>query len=433
MSTLNILTPTDFANGIPEIWVDALRYDASRKAVTKKFEGVEGSKNAIIRKDDLSKKNGDTLHFQTMSKLYGKGRTAAQTLEAYEEKPTLGQFDLTVALLRHAISYRDDTDVLSLYKAAEWARPLLSDWYARVAMDDAAFTQMISTASPTTIYAGNASSEATLAGVSGGDTVEYTLGVPELKRAYYSLLSMGAEPISVESKNGQEIPIYGAWLTEFDMNHLESDATYQQINQYANVRGESNPLFTSARGMLFGGLMLYSVPSVRGHGSALRPEAKVYGSHTAIVATITVGSDTDGIIDYTKDFASSGTLAIQNTSGAIEYVTYTGKTTYSFTGCIRGVTYNGIASTASAYTGGATNAEWVTQGHQMSKSIIFGANALLRGFAKTESEIKQTKDYANELGIGVKSVHGHKEVLDSGGVVKNYVLLKSCASAFDCV
>ncbi len=431
MATLNILTPTDFDNGIPEIWNTMLRYDSYRKAITTKMEGSENGSNMIIRKDDLSKQSGDLIHFDTLSRLKGKGRTAAQTLEGYEEKPTLGQFDLTVSTVRHAVAYRSDTKILSLFKPAEWARPQLAEWYGRKVMDDGCFKAMKDASTVTTLYAGQATTEATLAKLSGGDRLEYTLGVPELRKSYYSLLSIGADPIRVESRNGHEIPIYGILMTEFDMNNLTQDAEYKDINELANYRGETNPLFTMARGMVFGGLLIYCVPAIRGEGSPLRPEAKVYGAHTAAGTTITVGSETTGIIDYTADFASDGTLSIQNSAGAIEYVEYTAKTTYSFTGCTRGATYNGVTSTASTYTGAATSKEWITQGHGMSTSIVFGANAVMRGFANLQHEITQERDYSNEVGIGIASVHGHKEVLDSSGNVRNYLLLKNCAIAFD--
>jgi hypothetical protein len=176
-------------------------------------------------------------------------------------------------------------------------------------------------------------------------------------------------------------------------------------------------------------MMVYIMPGLRGHGTPLRPEAQIYGSHTAVVTTITVGEDTTGVIDYTRDFASSGTLSIQGTTGVIEYVTYTAKTTYSFTGCTRGASYNSVSSVGAAYTGSAK--EWVTQGHSQSTVIFFGANALLRGYGEYVNEVKQLYDYENEIGIGVRAVLGHKGVLDSVGNAKNYIVMKCCSKAFD--
>jgi hypothetical protein len=429
MSTLNILTTSDYANGIPAIWNELLRYDATRMALTSKFEGAEGSKMPIIRQDDPSKKPGDTFHFQTLARLQGKGRTAAQSLVGYEEKLALGQFDLTVSMVRHAVAWRSDIEPVTLYKPGEWARPQLAEWYARKIMDDGAFYQMISTdlASNNTFYAGSATSSATLRDSLGN---YYTLSVAECNKATTCLQSIGAEPYETTNDNGHDISMYGAWIDGFDAWHLKNDQSFIRLNEFDSLKDHKDDLRTGAIGCI-GGTYLYRVNSIRGKGSPLRPECKIYGAHAADATTIVVGSEKTGIIDYTQYFPSSGYLSVIGNDGVVEYMTYSAKTTYSFTGVTRGVTYNGVTSVGAAYTGAAGDREFVTMNHFESSMIFFGAQALMRGFALTATDVSQKWDFEHEIGIGVKSVHGHKAVKNSDGQNRGYIVLKACSIPFD--
>lgn len=426
--TLNVLTEDDYANGIPEKWVPLLRYDSYTKSVTQKFEGAEGTMSAIIKQIDVSKGAADTFHFQTLANLYGKGRSQNEQQEGFEEKATLGQFDLTVSQTTHAVSYKSTLKILSLYKPGEWARPQLAKWHA-TRMDNNCFKQYITTDVGAILYAGDSESEDTLRKQNG--TIN-SLSVSALEKANASLESMGAEPIAVERNNGEEFPVYGCFVSPIDKWNLKNDPAFKRANELAGLRGERNPIFSGAFGMI-GSMLIYVVPTLRGWGNPIRPEAKIYGKHAADATTIVVGADETGIIDYTEFFPASGTLSIRNSLGAIEYVTYTGKTTYSFTGVTRAVTYGDKTSAASAYTGAALSNEFVTLGHTQSNIICFGAQSMMRGEAQTITEIEQKRDYGKEIGIGVSFISGHKAVKTSAGQNKGYLILKANAFPFDAV
>jgi hypothetical protein len=83
-----------------------------------------------------------------------------------------------------------------------------------------------------------------------------------------------------------------------------------------------------------------------------------YESNNQSLATIITASvataDTTISVASTDSFAPTGTLKVQasGTSGAVEYITYSGKTSTSFTGCVRAAT--GGAATAQAFTYSAT-------------------------------------------------------------------------------
>jgi N4-gp56 family major capsid protein len=422
----NSLTKADYVNGIPVVYDDLLRYDSSPHSITAALEGPENSKSAILRKDDVTKKAGETFHFETLGYLMGKGRGTGEKLQGYEEKPALGRFTLTVSLKRHAVSRQQEVDDLALFKVGEWARPQLAEWFGR-RMDNDAFVQYITTDVQKQIYAGNATAVTNLRKLDG--TIS-TLSVASLRKAGITLESSGAPPIITINKKGRAFPIYGAFISTFDKYNLMLDPAFEKLNMYANVAGEDNPVFTGAFGLI-GNILCYQTHQIRGDGGALRPEAKIHGAHAADAVTIVVGADETGIIDYTEFFPASGTLSILGEDGKTEYVTYAAKTTYSFTTCTRAVTYGDVTSVAAAYTGGDTNEEYVSLGHFQSKIICFGAQSMMRAFAKNTSHVVQKSDYDEEMGIGIRYIAGHKAVKNSNGKNKSYLILNACSFPSD--
>jgi len=413
---LNVMTASDFDTGIPEYWEKAVLYDATRQSITSKFEGPEGSGAAIIRKDDPLKKAGDQINIITAGQIYNAGVTGATTLAGNEQKVDIDGFPVVADWVRNAVAWNRRAEGRALFNPSIVSGRALANWWAR-RMDDDMFYRLISTESPTNLFAGDATTLATL----GTDDA---LGTAELDRISLELQASGAEPFMVESENGQQFPIYGLFLSEFDAFNLRQDVQWVDAQADNALRGAKNPIFTNALGM-YKGIVPFVVPAgVRGvQGTPLRPECSITGSHTDSVTTITVGTN-DGN-DYTKNFASSGTIAIVNSSGARENVDYTGKTAYTFTGCTRGTTYGSDTSTASAYTGG----EKVTQGNHESTVIAFGAAAACRTVVKPMHKISEVADYGFEHGIGVAGIYGQAAVLDTSDSVRNYITMNCMAKA----
>lgn len=327
------------------------------------------------------------------------------------------QFDVTVDWIRDAVSFTKKAKKEALLDLIIASNGALSDWLAQE-KDSDTFTELLSTASPATLYAGDAVGRTTLdAGCKFGTT--------EIDRLRLALIRKRAIPISIIRVGQQQIPIFGVAISEMDEYNLKADAVWVKRNCEALVRGEQNPLVTAALGM-YNGMLIYPHYGLAGdQGTPLRPEASIYGSHTAAVTTITVGDSGDGT-DYTRYFDDSGTIAIINSSGNKEYVTYTGKEDYAFTGCSRGATYgaDGAADGASAYTGD----EIITQCNHLTKQIGFGAEIGARSWALHPRPTTEVEDYGFELGIGVEAVWGNKAIEDSNGDKPNYLIMESYAA-----
>jgi len=412
LNTHTYVSGAEWDYAIPEFWSERLFDDGIRKAFWgARFEGKEGSNKPIITKDDFTKGPGDKIHFQIMSQLISAGKTGEDTLEGYEDKLSLSQFDLTVDWIRNAVAFTENLERRVNFNAIQVARQRLSDWQGRY-IDENMFVQLITTESPSTLYAGSASSEATL----GSND---TFGTEEIDRIKLALQRKGAIPISVKMKDGEELDNYGIVISEIDEYWLKGDQVWQQAQRDADIRGDENKIFTGALG-IYNGCILYVHRSVRSanniQGSPLRPEGRLYSSinsSTTGANYVTLGASTTKS-DFTKFFPSTGTLRIDD-----EDLTYTAASDYGFTISARGA--NG--TTGAAHTAGAL----VTL-RNVSTQIGFGAEIAVRGWGMKPTPITQEHDYGFEKGIGIKAIFGQVAVKDSAGACKNYLLMKSYAN-----
>ncbi len=407
-------------NAIPTHWADRLRDDAIRRAFWgARFEGKEGSRKPIITNEDFTKKPGDTLKFNVVSQLFSAGVTGETSLTGKEDQLSLGQYTLTVDWIRNAVSYTKSLEKRVNFNIAQTIRAELSDWMARK-VDSDMFSSLISGAS-NTIYAGDATSEASL----GANDHFGTEEIDRLKLA----LQRTAIPIRTEGPDGEEEEYYGAVISEIDEYWLKGDSVWNQAQRDGGPRDYSkNRIFTGALG-IYNGVILYVHRAKKSgnsiQGSPLRPEARLYttaGSGDTEIIFDVVGTKAD-LADF---FASSGTLRIDSeeiTYSSITAGTQSG-TTYRFAGCTRGA--NG--TTAAAHTAGAL----ITQ-RNVSSIIGFGAEIAVRGWGMKPVPITQGYDYkfpdgtSFENGLGVAAVYGQSVIKNSAGSAVNYVLMKSYA------
>lgn len=410
LNTHSYISGAEWDYAIPEFWSERLFDDGIRKAFWgSRFEGAEGSSKPIIVKDDFTKGPGDKIHFQVMSQIISTGRTGEDSLEGYEDKLSLSQFDLTVNWIRNAIAFTENLERRVNFGAVKVSRQRLSDWLSRY-VDENMDVQLISTESPSVLYAGDAAAEANL----GDNDIFDTESIDKIKLA---LQRKGAIPISVKMKDGEELDNYGIAISEIDEYWLKGDSVWQQAQRDAGLRGDDNRIFTGALG-IYNGCIIYVRRSVKSgyniQGSPLRPEARLYtGIASSGETTVTVGANTKA--NYTKFFPDTGTLRIDS-----EEIAYTAKTAYSFT--ISNSTRAQNGTTAAAHLAGAL----ITL-RNVSTQIGFGAEIAVRGWGMKPTPITQERDYGFEKGIGVKAIFGQVAVKDTLGACKNYILNKSYA------
>lgn len=402
---INDTTTTDLTYAIPEHWATKIRLDAIKSAFWgSRFEGKQGSRMPILANTDFTKSAGDKIHFQTMSRLHGAGVTGETILTGNEEKLSLGQYDLEVEWIRHAVGFNKRGTKRANFDAVKVAGDELADWAARY-IDDSMFKQIVSTeTTQSTIYAGNKTSVANL-------TSTDVFNSDALDRIKVALLRKGAMPFQVKSAGGSSLKYFGVVIDPIDAYNLRGDEAWWSAQRDANTRGMDNPIFTGALG-IYNGLIIYEFGNVAGEqGTWLRPECKLSADITAGSATITVTMDSVITHDATKFFPSDGTITIDN-----EEITYSAKSVYTFTVTSRGA--NG--TTAAAHSSGALVTE-----RNISTQVCFGAEIAVRGWGLYPRATKQVQDYGFMFGVGIESVFGQIAIKDKAGSCPNYILHKT--------
>ena len=403
-------TNSDLDSAVPEIWEKRLRLDAARKSFWGPMKGGEGSEKPIIEKEDFVNQAGDVIHINVVSELYGPGVTGENTARGNEDKLATAKFDVTVDWLRKVVALTKKVKKEVLFDVIQQTRMAIANWLARD-LDRQTFAQLLTNVTDT-LYAGNATSEATLA-------ADDTFTTQELDKIKLALDRKGAIPLSVEREGGQETYHYGVVISEVDEYNLRGDDRWLQAVQYAQNRGEKNPIFTG-RPVEWNGLLVYTLRGVKAagcvQGTPLRPETTVYGA-LAATGDVTVGgaaqSNTGQQKQFTQFFGSTGTLAIDS-----EEISYTSKTYRTFAGCTRGA--NG--TTAATHASGAL----VTQRH-VSSVIGFGAEICAFAWGQHPQRIEDIDDYGFITGIGIETLFGVKAIEDSAATMPNYLVMKCYA------
>lgn len=262
---------------IPKIWAKSCWVEAQRQSYFTKFIG-ENENSIIQRASDLSKNKGDTVTFGLLMKLSGAGVTGDNILEGNEEAMTFYNMSVTIDQLRNAV--RIDgllAEQKSPYNMRTQAKNLLGIWLAET--QDKRFFSVL-TASPTAnhvMYAGTATAENLLTA-----TDKLTCALISKAKRKAMLMSPMMRPVNV-----QGTPHYVLVAHPNQIRDLKSDPVWIEAQQYANVRGNDNPLFTGAVGM-WDGVVVHEHPNVQvtttGASNAKVGHALFLGAQAAVHA-----------------------------------------------------------------------------------------------------------------------------------------------------
>lgn len=238
---------------IPELWSGMLYAEAENQTFWNRFEGPEGSGMPIVRKDDLTREAGDTIYTDLVLALTGAGITGdATALSGNEEALKFRQLGFTVEMLSHGVRWTEKVDELITHNMRQTALNQLAKWLAGK-YDTGIWAEL--TGSGTTIpavnqyYPGTATTVNTLENTDAAGGL--TLNEISNARAYAESV-LKIEPFKVEG--GEEF--YALVLDPYASLRLKLTDAYQQAQRDANVRGQSNPLFTGAEAV-WDGVILY--------------------------------------------------------------------------------------------------------------------------------------------------------------------------------
>ena len=273
---------TEIVSVAPDLVKQAWALDTWESGVHKsffdKFTG-NSPENIIQIRTELSKDDGDTINIPLLMPLTGDGVSGDDFLEGNEEAMIYRDFKVTINQLRHAVRIKGKMEEqrvsLDLRRDAKVA---LANWLADK-IDKTIFKEL--STNPTAdriVYGGSATSEAN---IGASDTFSTAL-IGRAKRIALADENTMVKPIKV---NGLET--YIMVIDQWQARDLKSDQTWIEAQQYANVRGNDNPIFSGALGV-YDGVVLHQCNRIlrtnTGSGGTKVGHALFLGRQAAVFA-----------------------------------------------------------------------------------------------------------------------------------------------------
>ena len=252
------------------------------RAFFDKFTG-NSPENIIQIREELSKDDGDTINIPLLMPLTGEGVEGDEWLEGNEEAMIYRDFKVTINQLRHAVRLKGRMEEkrvsLDLRRDAKVA---LSNWLADV-IDKRIFRELSTDPTPDrVVYGGSATSEGSI----GASDVFSTALIGRAKRIALADEDTMVKPIMIDG-----IETYIMILDQWQARDLKNDQTWLEAQQYANVRGSDNPIFSGALGV-YDGVVLHQCNRIlrteTGSGGTKVGHALFLGRQAAVFA---VGSN----------------------------------------------------------------------------------------------------------------------------------------------
>lgn len=228
---------------VQKAWAKATWEAGIHESYFNKFTGT--SSGSIVQiKEELKKGAGDSINIPLLMPLKGDGVKGDNKLEDNEEEMLYRDFDVSIDQYRNAVRLagRMDEKKTQINMRSD-AKNVLANWLARKT-DMMIFDALTTDPSANrVIYAGSATSAAT---ISAADTFSTDL-IGKAKRIALADEDTAIRPVRI---NGADH--YVMIVDQWQARDLMKDQKWLEAQQYANVRGESNPIFTGALGMYNG-------------------------------------------------------------------------------------------------------------------------------------------------------------------------------------
>lgn len=276
---------TAFATGdalTKKVWSAKLFKEAMRNMFFNKFMG-ESSDSIIQVKNDLKKEKGDRITVGLRMRLTESGQTSSTTgitLEGNEEALTFYSQNVSIYEYGHSVRTGSKLDMQRpAFDLRVEMKDALKEWVEEK-LEKLILTAMIT--SPTTNRYLDKST-ATL-------TCEHLSAL----RRQAQLASPKIRPVKVEGKD-----YYLMICHPYATKYLKYDDDWRNAQQYANVRGKDNPLFTGALGV-YDGIVIheYDRSDLLLTGTTVR--SVLCGAQAGLVAWAQTPSWYEKLFDYER-------------------------------------------------------------------------------------------------------------------------------------
>ena len=256
----------------PELWQKELYKDVMDNLYMSKYMG-EGENNIVQIKSQLKKSPGDTVTLPLTAKLSGNGITGDSELEGNEEAISAYSDSIVIDQVRNAVRLTGKLDEQkNVYNMRTDAKDKLSIWlreyierqffWKLAGCNNTTLTDVNGVTRGGRVAWSNAPAQVptddTAAGygdrylcadyVNGADSLASTdLITPELisrAKTKAKLADPMVSPLNIEGKE-----YYVMFIHPWQAYDLKNNATFAQAQREAQVRGNSNPIFTGALGI----------------------------------------------------------------------------------------------------------------------------------------------------------------------------------------
>jgi hypothetical protein len=266
----------------PQVWDDEFFRDYVRSSRYRRYFGTDEA--AIFQlKEDLTKKNGDSVTYALVNELTGTGVTGNSTLKGNEERLNSRSHKVTVNVLRHAVVV-DDWDVQkSVIDLRNAARVQLREWAMKTLRNDCTnalgqidgvnFTSATNAQRDTwygnnldriVIGAGVATAQGTFASAISAisTTNQFSPNILSLMKRMAQSGSPKVKPVYVKEMDQEWFVAFvgpRAWRDLTEDNPTTNVLTL--ANRDARVRGVDNPLFTGDS-LVWDGIIIREIPEI---------------------------------------------------------------------------------------------------------------------------------------------------------------------------
>lgn len=284
----NFTTGGENAVAVISLWGQELLYDMREQTFWDRWSGQSGENMPIIYNTDLTKKSGETVKVDFLSKATGSAVTGTTTLRDAEEEATFYQLDVTVTYRRHGFAVHECDQQKTVHQLREWGRREGARWMA-AHVDDSIF-DILDAQTTNRLYGGTATSKATL---TAGDKLTASL----ISKARAKARSLFIPQINVGGRM-----LYVMIVSSYAAYDLKLDETWQNAQKYANVRGDDNPLLSGMLG-IYDGVALFEndrveIGSNAGAGAVSYAICHLVGGQAAAFAWAMPPTEIGDVTDY---------------------------------------------------------------------------------------------------------------------------------------
>jgi N4-gp56 family major capsid protein len=444
-----------------KVWSELVTRDAREKNVFDKFIGGEGSDKPITEKRDLSAGGSDRVVFTTVAPIRGQGVRGEATLKNSTDSLDFNTFAVEIDLVRHAVAW---TQVIKLMRFTgktidQLSAEVMTEWMARTEQDHIQFVMR-------QICLNNANSSRNLLaayGTGAGGALKYSEGLSTdiIQEAKQALIATGGEPMNTGGDINQEIPGYLFFAPDACLRPLRSDPDYLEAITQADVRSDSNKLYTGSYAKWDNNIIANHnviMDTARGRqGSPLLPSfsnfediadvtntgvgyqaAAEAGDHMANFLGSNVKIPGGGGVDAVRETGTFYILGI-DPNGAVNLYSYQHSDFSADLGKITNLQHVGLNLTAGTEKGnadhnfpaGSTFVQANSIGTPVGYALSMGRNALYYAKGSVFGEqIFHYDDYSNSgnqshlSSVGVQSVYGMAARKDTRGRIPSVQLVE---------